>query len=87
VRDFLATAAASVPARVGQAAAGEKLGERRLGVGLLDKLLGRERSAGERTGMSDQMAQTSEDKAEMDREAAAGEAPGTHSPNPDAEAS
>ncbi len=56
-------------------------------MGLLDKLLGRERSAGERTGMADEMAQTSEEKAELDREAAAGEAPGAHRANPDAEAS
>ena len=51
-------------------------------MGLLDKLLGRERSAGERTGMSDEQAQTSEDKAALDREAAAGEAPGAATPEP-----
>lgn len=54
-------------------------------MGLLDKLLGRERSVAERTGMSDERTESSAEKAQLDREAAAGERPGDV--NPDAEAS
>ncbi len=56
-------------------------------MGLLDKLLGRERSVAERTGMSDERTETSAEKAQLDREAAAGETPGARTADPDAEPS